>query len=301
MGLNAIPAPKFNFDSQIRQADKLTQSIQQGRLSISEYFKAYKTGATQMAEVQARLARATAVAGPNGSAVVSIPSKNQMMEVASAAELANRKLSVQREILSGLSTKVQDWGKNVQWAGRQLTVGFTMPFAMAMGAAGAYANKIDQDLVNIKKVYDGNLDTIDELAKSTAQTITQSMGQSADSTLKVMASLAAAGKQGNDLVEVTKESQKLATLGNVDQQESIKGVIAMQSIWNMSNKELADSINFLNEVDSQTPTGIQDLIDAIPIAGVQVKQLGGTVQDTTVLLAAFKERTVNRRLPRFMM
>lgn len=214
------------------------------------------------------------------------------MATASATEIANRQLSIQREVLSGLSTKVQDWGKNVQWAGRQLTVGFTMPFAMAMAAAGAYANKIDQDLVGIKKVYDGNMQEIDSLAMETAKTITQTMGQSADSTLKVMASLAAAGKQGNDLVEVTKESQKLATLGNVDQEQSIKGVIAMQSIWKMSNAELADSINFLNEVDSKTPTGIQDLIDAIPIAGVQIKQLGGTIQDTTILLAAFKERGI---------
>lgn len=245
-----------------------------------------------MATQQARLARATAIAGPNGSALMAIPSAKEISKTTTATEMANRQLSIQREVLGGLATKVQDWGKNVQWAGRQLTVGFTMPFAMAAAAAGSYANKIDQDMVQIKKVYDGNLNDLDRLAKETTGEITSTMGQSADSTLKVMASLAAAGKQGEDLRQTTRESQKLATLGNIDQEQSVKGVIAMQSIWNMSNKELSDSINFLNEVDAKTPTGIQDLVDAIPIAGVQVKQLGGTIQDTTVLLAAFKERGI---------
>lgn len=294
MGANlaAIAAPKFNWDQGLKQSDQLVQNIQRGKLSIADFWKTFKTGSQEIATQQARLARATAVAGPNGSALMAIPSKKEVLDSASAIELASRKMAAQREILSGLSTKVVDWGKNVQWAGRQITVGFTMPFAMAMAAAGSYANKIDQDLVNIKKVYDGNMQEIDGLAKDTAASITRTMGQSADSTLKVMAALAAAGKTGEDLRQVTYESQKLATLGNVDQEQSIKGVIAMQSIWQMSNKELTDSINFLNEVDSKTPTGIKDLIDAIPIAGVQVKQLGGTIQDTTILLAAFKERGI---------
>lgn len=246
----------------------------------------------ELATYQARVSRAFATPLAGGATAVTIPAINSMRGLAGSTELANRKLAVQAEVLHGLGQKVQDWGKNTQWAGRQMMVGMTVPFVMGAAAAGMYANKIDAAMVRVEKVVNDNLDGFRDKAMTTAKDITNTMGQTIESSLAVMAELAAAGFEGPMLQSMTKLSQKLATLGDMDQSESIKGLISMQQIYKLSTDELATAVDYLNTVEDQTPTKLQDLVDAIPIAGVQVAQLGGTLQDTTVLLTAFRERGI---------
>ena len=220
---------------------------------------------------------------------VTIPAASQMNTLATATEMANRRLSVQAEILRGLGQKVQDWGKNTQWAGRQMMVGMTVPFTIGAGAAAMFANRIDSAMVRVEKVVNENLDGFRDKALNTAKEITNTMGQTMESSLNVMGELAAAGLEGPMLQSMTKLSQTLATLGDMDQQDAIKGMISIQQIYKMNIDELRESVDYLNYVEDQTPTKLKDLVDAIPIAGVQVAQLGGTLQDTTVLLTAFRQ------------
>lgn len=285
-------SPKINWDNSLKQTDGIIKNIQKAKLSAGEYFRMYRAGVDDIVAQQMRLSRSVSHDMGNGSQTMFIPPQGEIMKTASATELLNRKLSVQGEILGALGTKLQNWGKNTQWAGRQLMVGFTMPFAMAAAAAGGYSMKIDQALVRIEKVYSGSLQGFRDAAMNTAKEITNSMGQTAQSTLQVMGELAAAGKSGMELMQLTKSAQQLSTLGNVDQVESIKGVIAIQNIFKLSTQGVADAVNYLNQVEAATPTNLQDLVDAIPIAGTQIAQLGGTLQDTAILLTAFKERGI---------
>jgi len=225
--------------------------------------------------------------------LVNIPSASSIEPTITSAEKLNKTLAVQGELLSGLGTKVQDWGKNTQWAGRQLTVGLTMPIAMAAAAAGKYAYDIDQSLTRIEKVYDGSTKGLRDMATSAAMQITQTLGTSVKSSLDVMAELAAAGKQGKDMIDLANQAQRISVLGNVDQADSIKAVISMQAIYKQSTADVAKAVDYLNYVDSQTPTSLGELIDAIPIAGATIAQLGGDLKDTTVLLTAFKERGIS--------
>lgn len=254
----------------------------------------WRTGQDDLIKNQQRLANSfSAPLGKGGAMAMFIPASKDIQSLSNATDLANHKLRVQSEILSSLGTKVQDWGKNTQWAGRQLTVGLTMPLAMAAVAAGSYALDIDKAITRIEKVYDGATDTIRQKSFQVAKDITNQLGTTVQSSLEVMGELAAAGKQGQELFELTYQAQKLATLGSVEQAEAIKGIISIQNIYSMSTREVADAVNYLNLVEAQTPTGLKDLVDAIPIAGAQVAQLGGTLQDTSVLLTAFKERGIS--------
>lgn len=274
--------------------DDLTQKIQKGKLSVTEYFNTYRKGVNDLVTQQQRLARSFATpVGTKGGMAMTIPSAAQIAPAITAADAMNKKLAIQGELLSGLGTKIQDWGKNTQWAGRQIMVGFTVPFAMAAVAAGKYAMDIDKALTRIEKVYDGSTKGLREQATAVAMDITKSLGQTVQSSLEIMGELAAAGKQGAEMFELTRQAQRLSVLGDVDQAESIKAVISIQTIFGQNTKELADSIDYLNAVDAKTPTSMKDLADAIPIAGATVKQLGGDLKDTTVLLTAFKERGIN--------
>jgi hypothetical protein len=46
--------------------------------------------------------------------------------------------------LQAAGTSVQNWGKNTQWAGRQITAGFTMPLVLAAAGLASLANKADE-------------------------------------------------------------------------------------------------------------------------------------------------------------
>lgn len=292
--LNKIANPKFNWDPGLKQMDDLTAKIQKGKLSATEYFNTLRRGTSDLVMQQERLAKAYATPlGNKGGMAMTIPSVASITPTITAMERLNRTWAVQSELLSGLGTKVQDWGKNTQWAGRQMMVGFTVPFAMAAVAAGKYAMDIDKALTRIEKVYDGSTKGLREEATQVAMGITQQLGQTVQSSLEIMGDLAAAGKQGKDMYDMTREAQRLSVLGDVDKEESIKAVISMQTIYGLNTQQLADSINYLNAVDAKTPTSMKDLADAIPIAGATVKQLGGDLKDTTVLLTAFKERGIN--------
>ena len=287
-----LVAPKFNWDQGLKQTDQLVGNIQKGKLKAAEFFDLIRNRTNELAAHQARISQSFAQPLGGGGTAMIVPSVNAMRQVTTATELANRKLAIQAELWHGLGQKVQDWGKNTQWAGRQMMVGLTMPFAMGAAAAGMMANKIDQAMVRVEKVVNEPLEGFRDKAMNTAKEITNTMGQTVESTLGVMSELAASGKSGQVLQDMTKLSQKLATLGDMDQQESIKGLLSMQQIWRMDTDKLSESIDYLNYVEDQTPTKLQDLVDAIPIAGVQVAQLGGTLQDTTVLLTAFREKGI---------
>lgn len=291
--LKNIANPKFDWNQGLKQVDDLTSKIKAGKLSMGEYYDTIRNGTEKIVEQQSRLSRAFNTPIGKNSVAMTIPSTASIEETVSVSEKLNRTLAVQGELVSGLGTKLQDWGKNTQWAGRQMMVGFTVPFAMAATAAGQYAFDIDKALTRIEKVYDGSIKGLKTLATTSAMDITKSLGTTVKSSLEVMGELASAGKQGEDMIKLTTQTQRMSVLGDMDKSESLKSVIALSTIYKMSTEDVAKSVNYLNAVDAATPTTMKELADAIPIAGATVKQLGGDLKDTTVLLSAFKERGIS--------
>ena len=95
------------------------------------------------------------------------------------------------------------------------------------------------------------------------------------------------------MLESVAETTRLAILGEVDRQEAMSATLSLQSAFNLNTKQLAESINFLNAVENQTSTSLNDLVVAIPKAGPVVRQLGGDVQDLALFLTAMREGGIN--------
>jgi len=119
------------------------------------------------------------------------------------------------------------------------------------------------------------------------------MGVSFKETIGLAADIAATGQQGNQLLGSLKETTRLAVLGEVDRAEAMKATLAIQTAFKSNTEELTESINFLNAVENQTSTTLNDLVEAIPKAGTVVKQLGGSVEDLALYLTAMREGGVN--------
>jgi TP901 family phage tail tape measure protein len=220
--------------------------------------------------------------------------------VANASKIAASELSIYHKVLRDGSTSLINWGKNTQWAGRQLTVGLTLPLAIFGKAASQAFREADMELTRLAKVYGGiggvsseQLTKVKKDVTELAQTLSSTYGASFKETLGLSADIAATGKEGNDLLGSIAETTRLATLGDVDRQEAMKATLALQSAFSMNTKELAESINFLNAVENQTSTTLQDFTEAIPKAGPVVQGLGGDIKDLAVLMTAMKEGGIN--------
>ena len=119
------------------------------------------------------------------------------------------------------------------------------------------------------------------------------MGVSFKETIGLAADIAATGKTGDELLGSIKETTRLAVLGEVDRQEAMKATLAIQSAFKQNTDELSESINFLNAVENQTSTTLNDLVEAIPKAGPVIQGLGGSVQDLALYLTAMREGGIN--------
>lgn len=294
--VQSVAAPRFEWDQGLRQTDLFVKNLQKGKMEIQgmrDLMEKLAIQSRSMAENQTRLANAAVRQMPNGQTQMYLPSVNDINKLNGGLEVSNRQFGIQTEMLKAASVQVQNWGKNMQWAGRQLMVGFTVPFAAAAAAAGVYAFQIDKEITRITKVYDGAQGEVKGLALETATTVSQTMGKASKDTLNVMAQLAAIGKTGAELKQSTIEVQRLSTLGEMDSQTSLESIIALQATYRMSTKETADAVNYMNSVENATSLSMQDFAKSIPVIASTMSQLGGTIQDTGTLLVAMKEKGID--------
>jgi TP901 family phage tail tape measure protein len=299
-----------HFVSLTSDVEKFGKNLDRGRLKLGEYYNAWSghtkrtsTLIKDLAKQQVMLEQA--IVQPVGKNAQGLMQYNVMVakgldEVKNKTAIARQELAIMNKVMLDGSNQLINWGKNTQWAGRQLTVGLTVPLAAFGMAAQKAFRQADEELVRLTKVY-GGLTAVSaaELAKvrkdvsATAKEIAGSYGLAFKDTIALAADLAATGQEGNDLLNATRETSRLSVLGEIDRQEAIKATLAIQNAFKQNTDELAESINFLNAVENQTSTTLQDLVEAIPKAGPVVKSLGGDVQDLALYLTAMKEGGVN--------
>ena len=290
--------------------EKFGTQLDKGQIKLKQFFQVYQSHLKtngglirQLAQQQVQLQNA--VLQPLGKNAEGLMQYNVHIpagldKVKSKSALARQELQIMNRVIQEGANSLINWGKNTQWAGRQLTVGLTVPLA-AFGAAASKAfREADQELTRLTKVYGGLAATsAAELGKvrkdvtATATELSKAYGSSFKETIALGADIAATGKQGNELLGSIRETTRLAVLGEVDRQDAMKATLAIQSAFKQNTDELAESINFLNAVENQTSTTLNDLVEAIPKAGPIIKGLGGSVEDLALYLTAMREGGIN--------
>jgi TP901 family phage tail tape measure protein len=299
-----------HFVSLSSDVEKFGKNLDRGRLKLNDYYNAWNghtrktsTLIRDLAKQQVMLEQA--IIQPVGKNAQGLMQYNVMVakgldEVKNKMSLARQEAAIMNKVMLDGSNQLINWGKNTQWAGRQLTVGLTVPL-VAFGAAAQKAfREADAELVRLTKVYGGlaatssaDLAQVRKDVTATAKEIASSYGVAYKETIALAADLAATGQQGNDLIAATQQTTRLAVLGEVDRQDAMKATLAIQNAFKQSTDELAGSIDFLNAVENQTSTSLADLTEAIPKAGPVIKSLGGDVKDLALYLTAMKEGGVN--------
>jgi TP901 family phage tail tape measure protein len=215
-----------------------------------------------------------------------------------ALTVLRTRIGLASAVLSASGDSMIKWGKNTQWAGRQLMVGFTVPMAAFGAIAGKAAYDVDKEMTRITKVYDttattmiGKQQELDALRTSSMNMATQAArvyGSTIKNTLSVEADLAATGLKGSELTKGTTAVIRAATLGEMDYQDTVKASIALQSVYGMNSEQLGDAFNYLNALENATNLSMKDMVQVIPRASGPLKSMNVSLQDTGVLMAAMK-------------
>ena len=299
-----------HFVSLNSDVEKFGKNLDSGQIKLNQYFRTMQTHTKTSGGVIRELAKQqvalqNAIIQPLGRNAQGLMQFNVQVprgldEVKNKTAIARQELQIMNKVVQQGAGQLINWGKNTQWAGRQLSVGLTLPIA-AFGKAAADAFKTaDQELVRLTKVYgDTAGSTAAELGKirseveATAKSLAKNLGASYRETLALGADIAATGQTGQKLIASIEETTRLAVLGEVDRAEAMKATLAIQSAFKQNTEELTESINFLNAVENQTSTSLADLVEAIPKAGPVIQGLGGSVQDLALYLTAMREGGIN--------
>ncbi|NDB81491.1 MAG: phage tail tape measure protein, partial [Alphaproteobacteria bacterium] len=281
--------------------DVLTKKLVQGKFHLGEYMKMWGNQKkiipelNQIAQAQARVMQSLIIPSSTREGMAHVVTSLKGMKNASL-EAAIYQKALNSALHQG-ATSLINFGKNTQWAGRQLTAGLTMPVMLAAGAISKVFYDVDKELTKLGRVYGAGItgattkqiETIKSQVLDLSRVMSKSLGISAKEVAGLAAEFAQAGQQGNQLLESTRQASKIMVLGEVDKQEAVKATISVQNTYKLSNQELADSINFLNTVQDSTSVSFQDLIDSVPRVGPIIKNLGGSYKDVAAMLVAMKE------------
>ncbi len=318
--INSINATK-QFSASLTNVRSTTESftdaLEKNKLSMNQYFKygmastktfgkmfkgefetLDKVARERVKTLQTQYIKLGRDANGALEAIKIRPLTLDMNNLGTQMQMNIQKQQVFNQLLKQGSTNLLNFGKNTQWAGRQLMVGFTIPLSIMGASAIKSFMEMEEAVIKFKRVY-GELNTTisetDNMAKSIedlAKSFTK-YGIAVKDTMELAAEAAAMGKMGVELTAQVTEATRLAVLGGVEQSQALETTISVTNAFGVATEDLANKIDFLNAVENQTVTSIEDLTTAIPKAGPVVQQLGGNVEDLAFFLTAMKEGGIN--------
>lgn len=293
---NALEKNKFSMREYFRYAGGATQTF--GKVFKNEFDTITKVAEDRVKKLQTQYIKIGRDSTGAMRAIAITPNTLDLKDYGTQAQISAQRQALFNQLVKQGSTNLLNFGKNTQWAGRQLMVGFTLPLASVGVTAAKAFTDMETAAIKFRKVY-GDLGTSPEESKQMlasiqelAKTYTQ-YGVAVKDTVALAADAAAAGYQGIDLEKQTAAATKLSVLGQIESQQALETTISLQNAFNISSQELASTIDFLNAVENQTVTSLDDITIAIPKAAPVVKQLGGDVKDLAFFLTAMKEGGIN--------
>ena len=293
---HSLETNKFSMREYFRYAGASTKTF--GRLFKSEFDTIGKVAEERTKRLQTQYIKMGRDTNGAMKSISIMPTQLNMNDYGTQVQIAAQKQALFNQLMKQGSTNLLNFGKNTQWAGRQLMVGFTLPLMAVGSAATKTFMDMEAQALKFRKVY-GDLFTPQAETQQALSDITElgkmftKYGIAVKDTVGLAADAAAAGFQGIDLQRQTTAATRLSVLGQIDNQKALETTISLQNAFGQSSDQLASSIDFLNAVENQTVLSLDDVTTAIPKVAPIIKQLGGNVKDLAFFLTAMKQGGVN--------
>jgi len=293
---NSLEKNKFSMREYFRYAGASTKTF--GRLFKSEFDTIGKVAEERTKRLQTQYIKMGRDTNGAMKAMSIMPTQLNMSDYTTKIQIAAQKQALFNQLMKQGSTNLLNFGKNTQWAGRQLMVGFTLPLMLVGSTATKTFMDMEAQALRFRKVY-GDLFTPQQETQEALDNITElgrqftKYGVAVSTTVGLASEAAAAGFSGLDLQRQTAQATRLSILGQVESQKALETTISLQNAFGMSSDKLAESIDFLNAVENQTVVSLDDITTAIPKVAPVIQQLGGDVKDLAFFMAAMKEGGIN--------
>jgi TP901 family phage tail tape measure protein len=293
---NALEKNKLSMGQYFRYAGGASKSF--GKMFTREFDTINRVATERVKDLQTQYISMGRNANGALQSIKVRPLALDMDNLGTKVMLASQKQQIFNQLLKQGTTNLLNFGKNTQWAGRQLMVGFTIPLTIFGVTAAKEFQKIEEQVVKFRRVYGDMFSTEADTEKALknvkelAEEFTK-YGVAIEKTIGLAAKVAQMGNTGKALTEQVTQATRLAILGGLDQEEALDTTISLTNAFGIAAEELAGKIAFLNAAENQTILAIEDFNTAIPLSGSVVRQLGGDVEDLAVLLTAMREGGIN--------
>jgi TP901 family phage tail tape measure protein len=300
----------------------VTNKINAGRMSLKELSFAYKNQAKLLTRHnQLMAAQAVTYKDADGNARVFL---RQMYNMEASTIRFTQRLAFSVGLMRSFSRNLITMGKNIQWAGRQVMVGLTLPMLALGKAASDSAEEFNRQMTRVVKVYDlssvrmqragqGMVQVYDvanregmrfaresiERQVNALADLGASMGFAAEETAKLVATFAQMGFSGAALSGITEAAMTLSRVSGAELSESVDLTrLAFQTF----NKDLGDgpgsvieTFARLNLIENRTSLSLDEMAGSIPIVAAVAKNLGIEMERLAGFIAIMKDQGIAAR------
>lgn len=302
--------------------DEYAKGLNKGTLKAGELARVFRNMNPILAEHNA-LSRASGVVMKDaaGNAKVALG-----INRAFGATLVtnSQRLALFNTILSAGGRRMITWGKNVQWAGRQVMVGLTLPLAAFAAVSMRAFETFERQMTRVIKVTNVGLITMErfgeqisvfdvmdqtdfglgrmELANDSIrrQTIALAefgaeLGFAADKTSELIAEFSQMGYMGIQLDQISQSALTLSRISGATLPEAIQLSRIVAQSFGVELQDLTQTFAELNLVENNTALSLKEMSEAIPIVASVADNMGLSVGATAGLLAIMKEKGIAAR------
>ncbi len=230
----ALEKNKLSMGQYFRYAGASTKTF--GRFFRGEFETITKVATERVKDLQTQYISMGRDANGALKSIKVRPLTLDMNELSTKTMIAAQKQQLYNQLLKQGSTNLLNFGKNTQWAGRQLMVGFTLPLSLFASTAAKSFMEIEKQVIRIRRVYGDFSTTVAETdqmidsIKTLAGEYTK-YGVAVEKTIGLASEAAAAGKTGQELLAQVSEATRLAVLGNVEQTQALETTMSITNAF----------------------------------------------------------------------
>ncbi|AKL88193.1 putative tape measure protein [Gordonia phage GMA3] len=255
------------------------------------------TGFSSSAAAMGAMGAAGAVAGRAATAATT----------GAAAGAAAQGTFAQR--LAGTSEALRKQGSRAQWAGRQISMMFTAPVALAIGMGAKWQLDLEKQQTQLAKVYGRIGEDQDALGVETQKLnkyfrlLSDELGNSQEEITSIGAAWAQAGKSGAALAEYTRLTTEAMILGDITADQAQQSMTALSLQWNLGAKaskitatefmNMKDAIAAINVASNETQVSYADLLQVMGQAGSIARTSGASFKETLAMATSITRVTGN--------
>ncbi|AKC02944.1 tail length tape measure protein [Gordonia phage GordDuk1] len=259
-------------------------------------------GWESMAAAQAASATSARAAATANKAAAAATSTN----AASTAAASAAQLTLAERVAKS-SEEMRKAGSRAQWAGRQISLMFTAPTALLIGAGTKWILDLQKQQTQLAKVYGDTHESAAKLEKQLNslqgqfREMSDAYGFSQEEITGIGAAWAQAGKSGQALAEYTRLSTEAMIIGDITAQQAQESMVGLNLQWGLAAKQskitatemmsMQDAIAAINTASNQTQVSYADLLTVMSQAGSVAKNAGVSFKETLAMATSITRIT----------